>query len=240
MENSPINKIYESRLKPTDLLARLNSMLLSIECELYIHTMEDFRDKWMKLCAYLLQENKNLDIVELIIEYSTQNWGMYGIDLNQDLWDWKTILSYVIKYGNYKLFKLINTLVFSLKGLHWNTILDLTIFNNWWDITERLFILDEIIKYWFQIRFLDIVNIIRFSDARFLRVIWESSCGQKVLNPKFIKLIFEHYNEVLKQKPDMIVELLTIFAKNSTNQILNWLSEQEIENIVLKEFWEIV
>lgn len=226
MKNGSITKVYESRLKPTDLLAKLNTMLLSIEeCEWYIYTIEDLRNKWMKLCAYLLQENKNLDIVELIIEYSTQNWGLYGIDLNKDLWDWKTVLSYVIKYGNYKLFKLINTLVFSPKGLHWKTILDLTIFNNWWDIKERLLILDEIIKFWFQIKFLDVVNIIKFSDARFLRLIWESSCSQKILNPKFIKLIFEHYSEILKQKPDMMVELITIFSKNSTNQVLNWLSE---------------
>gem|GEM_PF-2707663 len=34
MKNGSITKVYESRLKPTDLLAKLNTMLLSIEeCE---------------------------------------------------------------------------------------------------------------------------------------------------------------------------------------------------------------
>lgn len=236
MKNSPSNIIHESRLKPSDLLMKLNEMFWKVEEWIWcFNSMEDLRNNWMRLCAYLLQENKNLDIVELIIEYSIQNWVLYGIDLNQDLWDWRTLLTFIIKNWNYKLFKLINILSLQLIWLYWDTIFDLTIFRNWGDVKERCKILEDLLTYGFQVNHRDIINIIRFSHYEFLRIIWDSPSSKIVLKPKFIREIFKNNNEILRQKPDIVVELITIFAKNSTNQILNWLSEQEIENIVLRE-----
>lgn len=53
---NPISSIHQPRLKPEDLLARINEMLWDVEeCFWYINSMEDLRNKWMKLCAYLLQ-----------------------------------------------------------------------------------------------------------------------------------------------------------------------------------------
>lgn len=87
--------------------------------------------------------------------------------MDQDLWDWKTVLSYVIKYGNYDFFKEIMCITLNPKISYSDLIMDLTVFNKWWNIYSRLQILDELLKSWFQIKFLDVVNIIKCSDAIF-------------------------------------------------------------------------
>lgn len=236
MRNIPWDNSHLSRLIPTALIARINNEIVDMaECQWYITSITDIKKKWVYLCAYLLQENKHLDIVELIIDHSSQKGIPYNIDITKEIWEGRTLLSYTIKYGNYKIFEKILGLWVTLKWLSKDTITDIVIYNSWGDLWDRVKILKELLTLWLWVNKKDIITIVNHSKAEFLRAISESSYGKKVLKPNFIKEIFKEYPNILKEKSDMMIELITAFASNTVNETIISFSTEDLEKLVSQE-----